>query len=131
MWSPFVRTVDHATWFGDQVSSLHHLWTLYILITASSGHVDKTFFCKCANTWPAGEGDVAGWPHLGSVELVLCATSVPRVILFVTMPYFGHNEDMHDFCPYGAFPLSDVPEMVDQQNVWNALVISTYLLYLE
>jgi hypothetical protein len=47
------------------------------------------------------------------------------------MPYFGHNEDMHDFCPYGAFPLSDVPEMVDQQNVWNALVISTYLLYLE
>jgi hypothetical protein len=33
-----------------------------------------------------------------------------------------------DFGPYGAFPSSDVPEMVDQQN---SLVISTYLLYLE
>jgi hypothetical protein len=24
-----------------------------------------------------------------------------------------------DFGPYGAFPSSDVPEMVDQQNSWN------------
>ncbi len=36
-----------------------------------------------------------------------------------------------NFCPYGAFPSSDVPEMVDQQNSWNSLVIGTYLLYLE
>jgi hypothetical protein len=36
-----------------------------------------------------------------------------------------------DFGLYGAFPSSDVPEMVDQQNSWNSLVISTYLLYLE
>jgi hypothetical protein len=36
-----------------------------------------------------------------------------------------------DFGPYGAFPSSDVPEMVDQQNSWNSLVISIYLLYLE
>jgi hypothetical protein len=36
-----------------------------------------------------------------------------------------------DFGPYGAFPSSDVPEMVDQQNSWNSLVIDTYLLYLE
>jgi hypothetical protein len=35
------------------------------------------------------------------------------------------------FGPYGAFLSSDVPEMVDQQNSWNSLVISTYLLYLE
>jgi hypothetical protein len=47
------------------------------------------------------------------------------------MPYFGHIEDMHRFDPYGAFPSSDVPEMVDQQNSWNSLVISIYLLYLE
>jgi hypothetical protein len=32
---------------------------------------------------------------------------------------------------YGAFPSSDVPEMVDQQNSWNLLVIRSYLLYLE
>jgi hypothetical protein len=36
-----------------------------------------------------------------------------------------------DFDPYGAFPSSDVPEMVYQQNSWNSLVISTYPLYLE
>jgi hypothetical protein len=35
-----------------------------------------------------------------------------------------------DFGPYDTFPSSDVPEMVDQQNSWNLLVISTYLLYL-
>jgi hypothetical protein len=54
-------------------------------------------FWKCANTWPAGQGDVAIRPHLGSVEPVLCATSFPHVILSVTMPYFGHNEDMYGF----------------------------------
>jgi hypothetical protein len=36
-----------------------------------------------------------------------------------------------DFNPYGSFLSSDVFEMVDQQNSWNSLVISTYLLYLE
>jgi hypothetical protein len=36
-----------------------------------------------------------------------------------------------DFDLYDAFLSSDVPEMVDQQNSWNSLVISTYLLYLE
>jgi hypothetical protein len=36
-----------------------------------------------------------------------------------------------DFGLYGAFPSSDVPVMVDQQNTWNSLVISTYFLYLE
>jgi hypothetical protein len=88
-------------------------------------------FWKYANTWPADQGDVASRPHLVLVEPVLCATSFSHVILSVTMPYFGHNEDMHDFGPYDAFPSSDVPKMVDQQNLWNSLVIGTYLLYLE
>jgi hypothetical protein len=35
-----------------------------------------------------------------------------------------------DFGPYDAFLSSDVPEMVNQQNSWNSLVTSTYLLYL-
>jgi hypothetical protein len=35
-----------------------------------------------------------------------------------------------DFDPYDAFSSSDVPEMVDQQNSWNSLVIDTYLLHL-
>jgi hypothetical protein len=36
-----------------------------------------------------------------------------------------------DFGPYGAFPSSDLPEMVDQQNSWNSLEIGIYLVYLE
>jgi hypothetical protein len=36
-----------------------------------------------------------------------------------------------DFGTYDAFPSSDVSEIVDQQNSWNSLVISTDLLYLE
>jgi hypothetical protein len=63
----------------------------------------KYDFWKCANTWPAGQGDVAGWPHLGSIEPVLCATSFPRVIFSVTMSYFGHNEDMYGFWSIWCF----------------------------
>jgi hypothetical protein len=37
---------------------------------------------------------------------------------------------MH-FGPYGDFPSSNVPIVVDQQNTWNLLVISTNLIYLE
>jgi hypothetical protein len=62
-------------------------------------------FWKCANTWPAGQGDVASRAHLSSVEPVLCATSFPRVILSMTMPYFGHNEDMHGFWSIWCFSL--------------------------
>jgi hypothetical protein len=36
-----------------------------------------------------------------------------------------------DFGPYGSFSSSDVPILVGQQNSWNTLVISTYLLYIE
>jgi hypothetical protein len=35
-----------------------------------------------------------------------------------------------DLGPYDAFLSSDVPEMLDQQNSWNLLVIGMYLLYL-
>jgi hypothetical protein len=36
-----------------------------------------------------------------------------------------------DFGPYDAFLSSDINEMVNPQNLWNSLVIRTYLLYLE
>jgi hypothetical protein len=35
-----------------------------------------------------------------------------------------------DFGSYDAFPSSDVPKMVDQQNSWNSLVKGTYRLCL-
>jgi hypothetical protein len=112
MWGPLVRPVDHATWLGGQVSSLHHLWALDTLSTASAGHVDKTIFGNAPTqgtsfprvilsvTMPYfghSEDTLADRPHLGSVEPVLCATSFPHVILSMTMPYFGHNKDMHGF----------------------------------
>jgi hypothetical protein len=50
-----------------------------------------------ANTWSARQGGGVGRPHFGSVRSELCATSSPQVILSVTMPYFGHIEDMHGF----------------------------------
>jgi hypothetical protein len=34
-----------------------------------------------------------------------------------------------DFGAHDVFSSSDVPKMVDQQNSWNSLVISNYLLY--
>jgi hypothetical protein len=97
MWGPLDRPTSHATWSSDQVFSLHdlsHIGYSCYQLTLTRG---ENGFWKCANTWMAGQGDVAGRPHLGSVEPVLFATSFPRVILFVSMPYFGHNEDMHGF----------------------------------
>jgi hypothetical protein len=73
---------------------------------------------------------LASQPHFGSVGPGLCAMSSPHVILSVTMPYFGYIEDMHGFWFIWCFSSSDVPEMVDQQNSCNTLVINTYLLYL-
>jgi hypothetical protein len=60
-------------------------------------------FSKCANTWPVDQGDVAGRPHLFLVEPVVCAMSFPRVIFSMTIPYFGHNEDMHGFWSIWCF----------------------------
>jgi hypothetical protein len=86
---------------------------------------------KGANTWLAGQGGGAGWLHFGSVGPGLCATSSTCVTFSVTMPYFGHMEDMHGFWSIWCFSLFNVPQMIDQQNSWNSLVISTYFLYLE
>jgi hypothetical protein len=104
-WGPLDRPVSHATWSGGQIYSLHqlsHIGYSSYRLTLTHGE-DK--FWKCANTWLAGQGVVAGRLHLGSVEPVLCATSFPRVILSVTMPYFGHNEDMHGFWSIWCFSI--------------------------
>jgi hypothetical protein len=90
MWGPLDRSVG-------QVSNVHwlsHIGYCSYRLTLTRG---ENSFWKCANTWLAGQGDVANRPHLGLVEPVLCPTSFSRVILSVIMPYFGHNEDMHGF----------------------------------
>jgi hypothetical protein len=128
---PLVRLTSHATWPGGQVSSLHRLWALDTLSIASIGHIDKMVFWNAPThgqpakvMWPTGHTLFRLSPcfmpchFLVSYFLWLC------LILYIMKIYM-------DFGLYGAFPSSDVPEMVDQQNSWNSLVISTYLLYLE
>jgi hypothetical protein len=88
-------------------------------------------FLEMLQHMEASQGDVAGRPHHGLVEPVLCATSFYRVILSVTMLILGTMKICLNFGSYGAFPSSNVPEMVFQRNSWNSLVISTYLLYLK
>jgi hypothetical protein len=44
-------------------------------------------------------------PHFSSVGPGLCATSSPRVIFSVTMPYFRYIEDMHGFWSIRCFPI--------------------------
>jgi hypothetical protein len=79
---------------------------------------------KGTNTWPASPTlallGLVFTPHhsLMSYSLWLCLIlDILKICI--------------DFGPYDAFPSSDVPEMVDQQNSFNSLVISTYLLYIE
>jgi hypothetical protein len=104
-WGPLDRPTSHPTWPSGQVSSLHCLshigFSSYWLALTR----DENRFWKCANTWPADQGDVAGRPHFGSVEPVLYAISFSRVILSVTMPYFGHNDDMHGFWSIWCFSI--------------------------
>jgi hypothetical protein len=88
-------------------------------------------FWKCANTWPASQGDVAGRPHQARLSpcFVPCHFFL-SYCLWLCLILDIRNICM-DFGPYDAFLSSDVPEMVDWQNLWNSLVINTYLLYLE
>jgi hypothetical protein len=110
---------------------LYRLWALDTLCIDHLWHVGKVEFEKAPTpSLPAKEVGPTGptlarlgpgfVPHhpLVSYSLWLC------LILDILKIYI-------DFGPYDAFPSSDVQKMVDQQNSWNSLVISTYLLYLE
>jgi hypothetical protein len=115
--------------FGRSASqlSLHWLWASDIPCTDLPWHIGKVEFEMApppGNGYPIhppysrlGPGFVPHHP-LVSYSLWLC--------LILDM-----LKRCMDFSPYDAFPSSDVPEVVDQRNSWNSLVISTYLLYLE
>jgi hypothetical protein len=96
-WGPLDKPASHATWPGGQVFSSHRLSHIgYFSYQLTLTHGENGFW-KCVEKWQAGQGDVPGRPHLSSVEPVLYATLFPLLILSVTMPYFGHNEDVHGF----------------------------------
>jgi hypothetical protein len=123
-WGPLVRP-------GGQVSSLHHLWALNTLSTASLGHIDKTVF---KNAPTDSQSPKVMWPA-GHTMARLSPCFVPRQFLVSYCLWLCLILDIIKICmefgPYYAFPSFDVLEMVDQQNVWNSLVIGTYLLYTE
>jgi hypothetical protein len=78
---------------------------------------------KGTNTWPVG-------PILAQLGPDFVPHH-PLMSYYLRLPLvLNIMKICMDFCPYDAFPSSDVREMVDQQNLWNSLVIDTYLLYL-
>jgi hypothetical protein len=94
---PHVRPAGHLTWLGNQA-----LWqychshigdpSCWLKLTRVEGR-----FQKDAKPWQTDQGGGAGQLHFGSARPKLCATSSPHVILSVTTPGFGHNEDMYGF----------------------------------
>jgi hypothetical protein len=74
---PAVRSAAHATCPGDQVSSLHHLWALDTLSTASTGHVEKMVF---GNVPTLGQPAKVMWP-VGHTLARLSLCFVPRSFL--------------------------------------------------
>jgi hypothetical protein len=116
---------------GGQVSSLHHLWALDTLSTTSVGHVDKTVFGNAATQ---GRPAKVMWPASHTLARP-SPCFVPRHFLVSYLLWQCRILDIRKisiyFGPYGIFPSFDVPKMVNQQNSWKSLVISTYLLYLE
>jgi hypothetical protein len=70
-------------------------------------------------------GPTLGWLGLGFLPHHLPMSYYLRLPLVLDI-----MKICMDFGPYDDFLSSNVPEMVDQQNSWNSLVIGTYLLYL-
>jgi hypothetical protein len=123
-WGPLDRSVGHAAWPGGQVSSLNHHSNIGYSSYRLTFTRGENGFWKCANTWPVGQTlarlslcFMPGHFHMSYCLWLCLMLDVMKIWM--------------DFGPYGAFPSSDVPEMVDQQNSWNLLVIGTYLLYLK
>jgi hypothetical protein len=81
-------------------------------------------FWKCANTWSVGH-------TLGQLSPCFVSHHFLVSYLLWLCLILDIMKICIDFGRYSAFPSSDVPEMVDQQNSCNLLVISSYLIYLE
>jgi hypothetical protein len=94
---PLVRPVGHLTWPGGQALWQHCLSHIgYPSCWLKLTRVEDGFW-KDEKPWPAGQGGAVGRPHFGSAGPRFCAMSSPHVILSVTTPGFGHNEDMYGF----------------------------------
>jgi hypothetical protein len=130
-WGPLVRSASHELGWAATFSCSTAFPTLDTPLTDLLWHVVKTVFGNALGPGRPTKGVGPVGPTLGLLGLSL----VPRRPFMSYHPWTPLVLDIIKMCmnfgPYGAFPSSDVPEMVDQQNSWNSLVISTYLLYLE
>jgi hypothetical protein len=77
-----------------------------------------------------GQGVGPAGPTLGRLGLGFLPRHLPKSYYLRLLLVLDMMKICMDFGPYDAFPSSDVPEMVVQQNSWSSLVIGTYLLYL-
>jgi hypothetical protein len=123
-----MRPTCHAGWPWN-LSERPHLvapppfphWILLLLT-----YFDTWWKCfmEIHRTWPVGPTLGQFYPSIVPCRPFVSYCSWTPMILDII-------KICMDFGPYGVFLSSNVPVMVDQQNSWNSLVISTYLLYLE
>jgi hypothetical protein len=120
---PLVRPAGHLGSSSGQVSLPHWLSHLGF----SSYRLNMTRVESVISLAPnPGVG-----PTIGRLGLIFLPHHLP-VSYYLRLPLVLYiMKGCMDFGSYVAFPSSDVPEMVDQQNSWKFLVIRTYLLYLE
>jgi hypothetical protein len=94
---PLVKPASHLTWLGGQALWQHRLSHIgYPSCQLKLTRVEDGFR-KDTKSWPAGR------PHFGSAGPRLCATLSPCIILSVTTPGFGHNEDIYGFWSIWCF----------------------------
>jgi hypothetical protein len=121
---PLVRPAGRLGWPGGQVLLLHRLSHFGFPSCRLSLTRGESGFQKHAKPWPTGPNLARLGPcFVPHRSLVSYCMLLPLVLDIMKI--------CMDFGPYDAFLPSDVPEMVNQQNSRNSLVISTYLLYLE
>jgi hypothetical protein len=128
---PTCQAVGHLTWPEGQALCSTTFPTLDTLLADLSWHVLKRGFLNTPNPGRPAKGVGPASPTLARLgpSFVLHR---PLVSYCQWLPMvFDIMKICMDFGPYNAFPSLDVPEMVNQQNSWNSLVISTYLRYLE
>jgi hypothetical protein len=106
-WGSLDRLAGHATWSGDQVSSLHRLSHIgYSSYWLAFTHGENRFW-KCVNTWLAAHT---------LARLIPCF--IPRHFPMSYCLWLYLILDIMNICidfgPYGAFPPFDILEMVDQ-----------------
>jgi hypothetical protein len=112
---PHHPLVSYSLWlpYFGHIEDMHGFWSIWCF-----------FLFRCFwNGRSTKLMELISNKHLSSICWIKFGYVGGRYVYFVKI--------CMDFGPYDAFSSSNVLEMVDQQNLWNSLLISNYLLYLE